>query len=228
MPTDPNTPAPTPTADTPPPAPTPTNPPPAPPASGTVDDDAAARQAELDRVAAKVRAEEQRKLTGMLGMSPEEAKAKLDAQTQADLDAMSEADRKLAEAAKIQADAEQATAAAAVARVEADLTRALLAGDGENPGLDPTQLSVVLDMNSIVETAMGEGDDSVKRAVELARERVPQLFGANGDEGSRKVVTPPPPARRGGEQPRPNGDGAKSAAQTAFEAWQSRNNVQEI
>lgn len=207
-PAPPTPPAPTPPAPPAPPAPTP-GPAPA-PAPPNPNDPLAVLQAELNRVGAAEKAQGQRQattemLTALGFASVDEAKAFVEAKRKADLDAMSEADRKTAEAAAAQAAADQEKAAVATERRNLLVTeRLVLATDlpaerreavraqiaAATAAIDPTQRDVAA-------AAVDAAIDAVRKDAAMA-----VLFTPVAPHDPNRP--PAPPTHVPGPAPRPH------------------------
>lgn len=179
--------------------------PPAPPVPPAPTDPAKTYdEAHVQRVAAQQKAEGERaalaKIAEQLGMTVEEAKAKLDASTAAELAAMTEADRKTAEATASKATADRAAEASAAAThatiVERHLTRAGLTvpdSDGD---------AFITRAVGLVAAKVGDDDAAVKAGVEKLKEQMPALFAPVTD----------PPAGGGGGDPGAGPGGRQQSA----------------
>lgn len=183
--------------DPPAPAPAPPAPavPPAPSADGTF------TQEQVNALVAKERRETEaaatRKLTETLGMDPAEAAAAIAKAKEAELAAMGEADRKLAEAAERESKAE-AREAAAAAREHESTVRDLLVESGVPASKAKTAVR-------LLDVKAGDDDATIKAAIEAVKVDWPEMFTAE--------VTPPKPAPSGlpgGNPPKP-GDPKNSA-----------------
>lgn len=203
-----------------PPEPTPETPPPPPPAAPTpptppVDP----QQAEIDRVVAREKDQAERKaLAGVKealgGLTVEEAAAKLKAANEADLAAMSEADRKLAEAEQATAAAATAQAEALASRTAADLARALLTASEDQSAINADMVDPAIELGMKVALESG-----IPEAVEHLRKTVPLFFEPVSEQGKPPKV--PPPARTGAERNKAPAPTDEAAA--AFEAYKKRN-----
>lgn len=144
------------------------------------------RVAEAERAA-------QRKLAESLGVSPEEAKKIIDERKNADLAAMSEAERAKAEAEQAKADAERALADARTLRHTALVERVLGTAGAPADG--------VSDLVGLVKVDEGADEATVQAAVDAVKEKWPALFAASsapvapkpGAPSSVPLGTPPPP-----------------------------------
>lgn len=142
-------------------------------------------EAHVQRVAAQQKAEGERaataKIAEQLGMTPEEAKTKLDAATAAERAAMDEATRKQAEAADAKAVADKATADAARETTTAKVTQALLVAGvdlGGQAAKDEERAEKLAMAARLVTVDPGADDAAIKAAVDRVKATVPQLFTA--------------------------------------------------
>jgi DNA-binding transcriptional MerR regulator len=145
-------------------------------------------QAELDRIAGRERAQGKRAaeqaFAADLGMSVEEVKAALKAKNDADLAAMSEADRKLAEANDLVKTATAREAAAAARDRSADIRAAL--ADADVPS------KVAGRLLSLVDAELGGNPadaDHIAAAIEAVKTDLPALFAPAADPQTQ--VRPP-------------------------------------
>lgn len=154
-------------------------------------------EAHVQRVAAQQKAEGEKSaianIAEQLGMTPEEAKAKLDAGTEAERKAMGEADRKAAEAADAKTAADKATAVAAAETLGAKVTQQLLLSGldlGDEKTKDEDRAEKIAMAARLVNVAPGADDAAIKTAVDRVKTMVPQLFapapeggGGGGSDG---------------------------------------------
>jgi len=165
-------------------------------------------QEDLNRIAADEKREGKRvgqaELLKTLGFgTPEEAQAFLDAKRQADLDAMTEADRKVAEAADKERKAQEATATAEATVHTAKIERAL-----ERAGV-PADSSA--EVRALVTAPTSITEEELEATVTSLKTKFPALFSG--------TVTTPKPANGDTGNGNGNGDGNRpTAAESKTEA----------
>lgn len=150
-------------------------------------------QAQVNDIAAREKNEGkravQREIAEQLGMTVEEAKAFIEKAKADELERMSEADRKLAEADERERQAQKALAEAAEARrearVQANLTRA---------GVPVEQVEMVA---RLIDPSI-ESDEDIATAVASIKEQLPQMFQPKGSPGAGGYTPPKAPPGSGG------------------------------
>lgn len=165
-------------------APAPAPPAPAPPANGTLTQEQVNAIVANERRTASETAE--RKLAETLGMSPADAKARLEAATKAERAAMGEADRKLAEAADKERAADERIAQAALRERDADVRAALLDAGVEKGKIKRASQLVIGDL------AGKATAEDITAAIETVKTDTPEWFGES-EEGGEEGGKPPAP-----------------------------------
>lgn len=141
----------------------------------------------------------------------EDAAAFVEAQKTKERETLSEADRKLAEAADKEAAADRKVAEASEKALRADKLSGLIVA-----GLDAKAAAVLVDLVKV--DANDYTDESIQDAIKTLKEAMPQLFptddGSGEDEGGKAPSQggPPDSTPRGGQPPTPQGKTAKDRA----------------
>jgi hypothetical protein len=184
-------------------------------------------QKELDDHYARIRRQAERdaekKLAADLGIPIADAKARLEAANKAERDAMTEADRKLAEAADKETAAERREREAADKERRADLTIALYrdGGDAKKPPVRADRFDAAMTLADAQMAADTNLD--VAAAIDKVRELAPELFGTQTSNGTPPGIRPgTPPANGGGNQPATGLEAGRERARKEREARESK------
>jgi hypothetical protein len=130
-----------------------------------------------------------------MGMTLAEAKKALKAKKDADLAAMTEAQRLQAEAAEKEAASAKATSDAAAATAKANLTIALV-----RAGVHPDKLEWA---GRLVGDTSGMDDKALEAAITAAKTAVPEVFAGTSTGPVPPPGSPPPPSNPPGTPPPP-------------------------
>lgn len=146
-------------------------------------------QAELDRIATREKQQGKdaaiAEVAAALGMTVEEAKAKLEKSAEAERAAMTEAERIKAEAADEKAKAATETAAAQAEKHTTIVERLLRSGGLAIPEKDGDDFMAMA--RGLVTAKVGDDEAKIKVAVDRVKEMVPQLFAKPGEPGTGKT-----------------------------------------
>lgn len=125
-----------------------------------------------------------RQVQEALGMTPEEAKAFIEAAKEKEREGMAEADRKLAEANEKEAKAQAALAQASQRELNAEIRAALI-----EAGIPRAQAATVAPM---VQVELKDWDEAkVGEAVTKLKSDLPQLFSSSTEEEEEEEQGPP-------------------------------------
>lgn len=184
------------------------------PKTGTGDGDKTLTQAEVNRIAAREKAEgkaaAERAITELLGCTPAEAKAVLDKSREADEAKKTEAEKDREKAAQERAEAEKAKADAArethAARIERALAALGFTGDE----------AASRRAHGMVTVAVGASyEDVLSDVTELKKTLNPELFGEKAGKPTGRGLPNGDPKGAGGKPPA--GEDAYAAGQRRFQ-----------